>query len=45
MAVQSKERLNELLEKYELTGDMNVRNEIDADVYGSCQRNDSGINA
>lgn len=28
MAVQSKERLNELLEKYRLTGDMNVRNEI-----------------
>ena len=25
MAVQSKERLNELLEKYRLTGDMNVR--------------------
>lgn len=28
MAVQSKERLNEFLEKYRLTGDMNVRNEI-----------------
>ena len=28
MAVQSKERLNELLEKYRLTGNMNVRNEI-----------------
>ena len=26
--MQSKERLNELLEKYRLTGDMNVRNEI-----------------
>ena len=28
VSVQSKERLPELIEKYRLTGDVNVRNEI-----------------